>query len=226
MSGTIMRVYLTNRLSGKRGERRMNGLRYIRKRYGMTLAALGKRMGGITRQTISQWEQGTCAIPNSRLNELSAIFGIPEQYFLEVSESDIKKLDCLIETEKAKAEESYLFSEYENLLKEERQTISKIDRYLKGKDNKQETFQDLTDYMEREIKRFEKFLDILSNQDFRFILDPILDIFINHGTTKVNRIELIQSLREGITTVLDDAEQAAKDKEWNDKHKEEFDELY
>jgi len=209
----------------QKGDHTMSGLQYIREHFNMSIATLSKRMG-ISYQAISQWEKGIRQIPAKRINELAIIFGIPEQYFLEVSESDIEKLDSLIEIEKAKAEESYLFSEYEKLLKEERQTISKIDRYLKGKDNKQETFQDLTDYMEKEIKRFEKFLDILSNQNLRFLLDPILDVFISHGTTGVNRTELIQSLRNGITTVLNDAEQAATDKEWHDKHRNEFDELY
>ncbi len=208
-----------------KGDHTMSGLQYIREHFNMSIATLSKQMG-ISYQAISQWEKGIRQIPAKRINELAILFGIPEQYFLEVSESDIEKLNGLIETEKAKTEESYLFSEYEKLLKEERQTISKIDRYLKGKDNKQETFQDLTDYMEREIKRFEKILDILSNQDFRFILDPILDVFISHGTTGANRTELVQSLRREITAVLDDAEQVAAEREWRDKHKEEFDELY
>lgn len=203
----------------------MNGLKYIRKAHGMTLAALGKRMG-ITKQTISQWEQGTYSIPNSRLNELSVSFGLPEHYFLDVKESDIEELDALIKTVKAQAEESYLFSEYENLLKAERQTISKIDRYLKGKDNEQETFQDLTYFMEREIKRFEKLLDVLSNPNFRFLLDPILDVFISQGNAGADRTELIKSLKKEITAVLDDAEQTAKENKWPKEHKEEFDELF
>lgn len=183
-------------------------------------------MGGITRQTISQWEQGTCAIPNSRLSELSTIFGILEKYFLEIEETDIERLNALIEAEKVKAEELYLFSEYEELLKVERQTISKIDRYLKGKDTKQETFQDLTNFMEREIKRFEKVLDVLSNQDLRFLFDPVIDVFIDCGKTGANRTQLVQSLQKGIVAVLEDAEQAAANKEWHDKHEEEFDELF
>ena len=143
-----------------------------------------------------------------------------------MKESDIEELDALIKTVKAQAEESYLFSEYENLLKAERQTISKIDRYLKGKDNEQETFQDLTYFMEREIKRFEKLLDVLSNPNFRFLLDPILDVFISQGNAGADRTELIKSLKKEITAVLDDAEQTAKENKWPKEHKEEFDELF
>lgn len=181
---------------------------------------------GISYQAISQWEKGIRQIPAKRLNELAILFGIPEQYFLDVKESDIEELDTLIRTAKAQAEESYLFSEYENLLKAERQTISKIDRYLKGKDNEQETFEDLTNFMEKEIKRFEKLLDVLSNPDFRFLLDPILDVFISQGNAGANRIELIQSLRKEITAIFDDAEETVKTQKWKEGHKAEFDELF
>lgn len=203
----------------------MNGLKYIRKAYGMTLAALGKRMG-ITRQTISQWEQGIYSIPNSRLNELSAIFGIPEQYFLELKDSDVKEVDTLIQTVKAQAEESYLFSEYENLLKAERKTISKIDSYLKGKESDPKSFQELTAFIKCEIKRFEKFLDVVSCSEFQFILDPLLDVFIQQKQIGGDRVELIQSLKSKIIAVLDNAKETAKDKRWYDEHKTEFDEHY
>ena len=203
----------------------MCGLQYIREHFNMSIATLSKQMG-ISYQAISQWEKGIRQIPAKRLNELAILFGIPEQYFLDVKESDIEELDTLIRTAKAQAEESYLFSEYENLLKAERQTISKIDRYLKGKDNEQETFEDLTDFMKREIKRFEKLLDVLSNPDFRFLLDPILDVFISQGNAGANRIELIQSLRKEITAIFDDAEETVKTQKWKEGHKAEFDELF
>ena len=203
----------------------MCGLQYSREHFNMSIATLSKQMG-ISYQAISQWEKGIRQIPAKRLNELAILFGIPEQYFLDVKESDIEELDTLIRTAKAQAEESYLFSEYENLLKAERQTISKIDRYLKGKDNEQETFEDLTNFMEKEIKRFEKLLDVLSNPDFRFLLDPILDVFISQGNAGANRIELIQSLRKEITAIFDDAEETVKTQKWKEGHKAEFDELF
>ena len=203
----------------------MCGLQYIREHFNMSIATLSKQMG-ISYQAISQWEKGIRQIPAKRLNELAILFGIPEQYFLDVKESDIEELDTLIRTAKAQAEESYLFSEYENLLKAERQTISKIDRYLKGKDNEQETFEDLTNFMEKEIKRFEKLLDVHSNPDFRFLLDPILDVFISQGNAGANRIELIQSLRKEITAIFDDAEETVKTQKWKEGHKAEFDELF
>lgn len=203
----------------------MCGLQYIREHFNMSIATLSKQIG-ISYQAISQWEKGIRQIPAKRLNELANLFGIPAQYFLDVKESDIEELNALIRTAKAQAEESYLFSEYENLLKAERQTISKIDRYLKGKDSKQETFEDLTYFMEKEIKRFEKLLDVLSNPNIRFLIDPILDVFINQEKAKSDKVELIQFLRKEIIAVLDDAEQTAKENKWHDEHKEEFDELF
>lgn len=191
----------------------------------MTLAALGKRMG-ITRQTISQWEQGTYSIPNNRLDELSSIFGIPAQYFLELKNSDIKEVDALIQSAKAQAEESFLFSEYENLLKAERKTISKIDSYLKGKESDPKSFQELTAFIKCETKRFEKFLDVASCSEFHFILDPLLDAFIQQKQFGGDRVELIQSLKSRLAVVLDNAEQTAKAKRWYDEHKTEFDEHY
>ena len=92
----------------------MCGLQYIREHFNMSIATLSKQMG-ISYQAISQWEKGIRQIPAKRLNELAILFGIPEQYFLDVKESDIEELDTLIRTAKAQAEESYLFSEYENI---------------------------------------------------------------------------------------------------------------
>lgn len=203
----------------------MNGLQYIRKSFGMTLSALGKRMG-ITRQTISQWEQGTYPIPRSRLNELSTIFGIPEKYFLDIKESDTEELSVLIEISKAQVEDSYLFSEYENLLKAERKTISKIDSYLKGKETNPETFQELNEFIKREIMRFEKFLDVVSCSEFQFILDPILDAFIGQKQIGGDRLELIRALKERVPEVLDKAEEYAQATKDYADNREKFDELY
>lgn len=73
----------------------MNGLQYIRKANSISLDTLGKRMG-ITRQTISQWEHGTCAIPKARIKELSIIFNIPHEYFGSLSDDKIIELQKLI----------------------------------------------------------------------------------------------------------------------------------
>ena len=75
----------------------MTGLQYVRENFNMSIATLSKQMG-ISYQAISQWEKGIRQIPAKRINELSAIFGIPEQYFLELKDSDVKELDTLIQS--------------------------------------------------------------------------------------------------------------------------------
>lgn len=152
----------------------MNGLQYIRKSYGMTLAALGKRMG-VTRQTISQWEQGTCSIPENRLKELSAIFEIPATFFGEISENEVDKLKIIIAHLKSEMEDSYWFSQYESVMSDEQRVVSKIDYYLKGKGQKFDTFQSTIDFIESEAKKFEKFVDLVENFAYPSIIQRILE---------------------------------------------------
>lgn len=156
----------------------MNGLQYIRKSFGMTLAALGKRMG-ITRQTISQWEQGTCSIPENRLKELSDIFEIPETFFGEVSEVEIDELKLIIDKLKSGMEDSYWFSQYENVMSEEQRVLSKIDYHLKGKGQKFDTFQANIDFVEKETRKFEKFVDLAEKFAYPSIIQRILGNLIS-----------------------------------------------
>lgn len=156
----------------------MNGLRYIRKAFGMTLSVLGKRMW-ITRQTISQWEQGTYAIPDARLKELSQIFGIPEFYFSEIGKEEIAELDALINAQRAETEDQYWFTQYDNAIKEERNVISKIDSHLKGKNRKFDSFQDMMDFIENETMCLDKFVTIASNDDLKSTLYDVLDKLCN-----------------------------------------------
>lgn len=156
----------------------MNGLQYIRKSFGMTLAALGKRMG-ITRQTISQWEQGTCLIPEKRLKELSDIFEIPEAFFGEISEVEVDELKSILDKLKSDMEDSYWFSQYENVMSEEQRVLSKIDYHLKGKGQKFDTFQATIDFIGKETKKFDKFVDLAGNFAYPSIIQRILENLIS-----------------------------------------------
>jgi transcriptional regulator with XRE-family HTH domain len=156
----------------------MNGLQYIRKDFGMTLAALGKKMG-VSRQTISQWEQGTCPIPDSRLKELSNIFNLPEKYFKEVSEDDVDRLNELIVAVKSEQEESDWFTQYEKALNAEKEVLSKVDGYLKGKSKKFESVQELTDFILCEAKKVDEFTELLSNYKYPTIIQRILECLIH-----------------------------------------------
>lgn len=165
----------------KKRRTNMNGLQHIRKSFGMTLAALGKRMG-ITRQTISQWEQGTCSIPENRLKELSAIFEIPETFFGEISEDEVDELNEIIVKLKSDMEDSYWFSQYERTMLEEQKVLSKIDYHLKGKGQKFDSFQATIDYIEKEAEKFEKFVDVVKNFAYPSIIQRILGTLMSIDT--------------------------------------------
>lgn len=60
----------------------MNGLQHIREQFNLSIAGLARQMG-ISYQAVSQWERGLRQIPAKRLDELSAFFGIPAQYFAD-----------------------------------------------------------------------------------------------------------------------------------------------
>ena len=202
----------------------MSGLQYIREQFNMSIAALSKQIG-ISYQAISQWEKGIRQIPAKRLNELSILFRIPEQYFLDIQETELDELNILIELAKSNAEKNYLVSEYEKLIESERVSIEKIKRYIESGGNTQATLQETNDFIGKEIKRLEKIATITSNS-LCSIFDSVLDVFIDQEKTGVNRTELIQSLRKEISAVLDDAEETAKTQKWKEDHKEEFDELF
>ena len=69
------------------GGMKMNGLKYIRTRCNLSLAELGDYIG-VSRQTISSWENGTRGISKSNKSKLEAFFGIDGKYFQEISDED------------------------------------------------------------------------------------------------------------------------------------------
>ena len=174
----------------------MNGLQYIRKAYGMSLDTLGKRMG-ITRQTISQWEHGTCAIPGSRLTELSQIFDIPEHLFAEITDEGKQEIDVILQAEKNKSKEAFLFSQHDAALKNERNTISRIDYYLKGKGREFIEFEDLIAFIDKETAMFNKIVDIVSDDTMHHVLYAIVKAF-STTSTESNRTDRLVSLKRSI----------------------------
>lgn len=65
----------------------MNGLNYIRRRCNITIQELADVLG-VTRQMVSAWEHGKKEIPAKRKENLAEFFGIPEDYFEEISEEE------------------------------------------------------------------------------------------------------------------------------------------
>lgn len=69
----------------------MNGLKYIRTRCNLSLNDLAESIG-VTRQALSSWENERKEIPSLRIKELLNFFGIDEEYFGEISETEKKYL--------------------------------------------------------------------------------------------------------------------------------------
>lgn len=70
----------------------MNGLHYIRNKCNLSLSELADKLG-VTRQMVSAWENGRKSIRESRLHELSKIFGIEEELLGEISEAQLADID-------------------------------------------------------------------------------------------------------------------------------------
>lgn len=189
-------------MSGK-GVLVMNGLQYIRKAHGMSLDTLGKRMG-ITRQTISQWEHGTCAIPGSRLAEMSQIFGVPEHLLGEITDENKQEIDVLLQSEKQESKEVFLFSQHEAALKRERNTISRIDYYLKGKGREFVEFEDLIAFIDGETAAFNRIMDIVYNDALRPVLYAVVRSF-DIVASEDNRTNRLFLLKKNINELLDNA---------------------
>lgn len=181
----------------------MIGLQYIRKAYGMSLDTLGKRMG-ITRQTISQWEHGTCAIPGSRLKEMSQIFGVPEHLLGEITDQNKIEIDTLLQVEKATSEESFLFSRHEAALKNERSALSRVDYHLKGKGREFSEFEDLISFIDGETEAMNRIMDIISDDTMRPVLYAIVKVF-DTANMESNRAELLTTLKGNINRVLENS---------------------
>lgn len=71
----------------------MNGLKYIRSLYGDTGENLSSKLG-VTKVTISKWENGVSKIPSKRVEQLSKLYNLPTKYFTkELSRIDELKIE-------------------------------------------------------------------------------------------------------------------------------------
>ncbi|MBO4697933.1 MAG: helix-turn-helix transcriptional regulator [Lachnospiraceae bacterium] len=63
----------------------MNGIKYIREKSNLSQNALAERMG-VKRQTVTLWEKGIRKPAQKHLQQLSAFYGIENEWFGELSE--------------------------------------------------------------------------------------------------------------------------------------------
>lgn len=92
----------------------MNGLKCIRTQCNFSLSDLATRLG-VSRQMISAWENGRRKIPIKRLAQLSDFFGIEQDYFGEISDSQKELLlNKAMFRYVGENEEHFLYKPYDN----------------------------------------------------------------------------------------------------------------
>lgn len=73
----------------------MIGLTYIRSSFNKSMQNVADRLG-ISKQTVSKWENGQRPIPEKRLNELADLFNLPLKYFdKELSDIEKYEIECI-----------------------------------------------------------------------------------------------------------------------------------
>ena len=69
----------------------MNGLRFIRTQCNISLSDLAMALG-VSRQMVSAWENDKKGIPQKRVEQLAAYFGLEEKYFGEIDDTQKKEI--------------------------------------------------------------------------------------------------------------------------------------
>lgn len=69
----------------------MFGLTYIRNLFNMSMDDVAKKLG-VSKQTLSKWENKKIKISDERLNQLSSLFNTPKEYF-EKELDEINKIN-------------------------------------------------------------------------------------------------------------------------------------
>ena len=149
----------------------MNGLKYIREKFGLSGAALAKKLT-VSQPTVFEWEHGKRKIPVDQQEKLSKMFNVPSEYFGEILESQIDEIDRCLEM-----------------------------NILKSKANKFDVFSDYTDHLIRCSKICNQFADVLEMYGADQMLQRILTAMIfakgdesdkDSNLTKALRQELLR----------------------------------
>lgn len=178
----------------------MNGLNYIRKKYGLSGAALAKRLT-VSQPTVFEWEHGKRKIPVEQLEKLSEMFNISSEYFGAILESQVEEIDRCLEINRCDDEIDHEFEENEQALKQLKIALQRIGKILKSKANKFAVFSDYTDHLVRCGKICNQFADVLEMYGADHILQSFLTAMIcakgdesdvDSDLTKVLRQELLR----------------------------------
>ena len=159
----------------------MNGLKYIREKFGLSGAALAKKLT-VSQPTVFEWEHGKRKIPVDQQEKLSKMFNVPSEYFGEILESQIDEIDRCLEMSRSDDEIDHEFEENEQALKQLKISLQRIGKILKSKANKFDVFSDYTDHLIRCSKICNQFADVLEMYGADQMLQRILTamIFLTH----------------------------------------------
>lgn len=81
---------------------KINNMKLIREIYGATQESVAK-IAGVSRSTVSLWENGSVTASNSKLEKLSIFYGIGPEFFYDKELSDVAK-QVLIDNSKREEE--------------------------------------------------------------------------------------------------------------------------
>ncbi len=178
----------------------MNGLKYIREKFGLSGAALTKKLT-VSQPTVFEWEHGKRKIPVDQQEKLSKMFNVPSEYFGEILESQIDEIDRCLEMSRSDDEIDHEFEENEQALKQLKISLQRIGKILKSKANKFDVFSDYTDHLIRCSKICNQFADVWEMYGADQMLQRILTAMIfakgdesdkDSNLTKALRQELLR----------------------------------
>ena len=178
----------------------MNGLKYIREKFGLSGAALAKKLT-VSQPTVFEWEHGKRKIPVDQQEKLSKMFNVPSEYFGEILESQIDEIDRCLEMSRSDDEIDHEFEENEQALKQLKISLQRIGKILKSKANKFDVFSDYTDHLIRCSKICNQFAEVLEMYEADQMLQRILTAMIfakgdesdkDSNLTKALRQELLR----------------------------------
>ncbi len=174
----------------------MNGLKYIREKYGLSGTALAKKLT-VSQPTVFEWEHGKRKIPVEQLEKLSEIFNVPSEYFGEILESQVEKIDNFLKVNRCDDEIDHELEENEQAVKQLKISLQRIGKILKSKANKFDVFSDYTDHLIRCSKICNQFADVLEMYGTDQMLQRFLTAMIcAKGDENDNDSSLIKALRQ------------------------------
>ena len=186
----------------------MSGLEFIRKQLGYSGSAIAKKLS-VSQPTVFEWEHGKRPIPQSRLKQLSTLFGIPEEYFGDVTNEQMEEITLIIELNRTREQQEFEDQECENARVSLKSSIKRIGNIAKSKPNKFESYEAYVSKIKSNTEICKAFADALEAYDSSIILKKILDKMVDVRKKSDSYLETIRELKKQFVEILDKAEENA-----------------